>query len=162
MKNLYAHLFIHFFFASNLAFAQYPFGEINGFVRAANTGEMLSFVEVIIEGNGEIIEIETDFDGYFAVNGLRIGLYQVKFDYVGASSEIVENVLVKADKQTSINSTINTHGCGNLWQPTIVEYKAPLLKSDRIGTGKTFTKEEIQSMPIRNIEEIANLAANRL
>jgi len=72
MKNLYIFLFLQCCFCSNNILAQHAFGEIQGIVTDAQTSEALPFAEVIIEENGEIIEVQTDFDGYFAVNGLLL------------------------------------------------------------------------------------------
>ncbi len=157
MKNLYLLLFLQCCFVSNI-YAQYPFGEINGTVTDAESGETIPFVNLTIEGNGTIVETITDFSGSYSVKGLPTGLYSLNLSYVGCASKSIHNVLVKGGDNTSLDISLGCFCCV-LGGYEVIEYREPQLRKTP-NTNKTFTRKEIHAMPFRNTNDIAGMGTN--
>ena len=63
-------------------------GVIKGYVKDAESGEPLPFANVAVYKDGIMVGgTQTDFDGLFALKNLKPGKYDVKFRFVGYSSE---------------------------------------------------------------------------
>ena len=71
-------------------------GKISGKVIDGNTGEALPFVNVLVEGTTQ--GAASDIEGYFAIIGLRPGIYNVKASAIGYNSQTVQGVRVSIDR----------------------------------------------------------------
>ena len=62
----------------------YRLPDIHGLVTDAKTGELLPFVNIVIEKDNEMITgTHTNFDGYYQLSGLESGTYTLKLSSVG-------------------------------------------------------------------------------
>ena len=90
--------------------------------------------------------VATDFDGYYTLNNLEPGQYNVIVTYVGYDS-INTNATVMAEKTTKLdlafNKPKNRHLLGDI---VVHEYSKPLIDINNPGK-HTYTREEINNSP---------------
>lgn len=80
------------------------FGEIQGKVSDALTGEPIPFASVsYLLPTGEISGTQTDFDGYYSLKPLPKGKYKLTFSFVGYETQTVKKVVVKANEITQVD-----------------------------------------------------------
>ncbi len=133
-------------------------GEIQGKVTDPDLGEGLPFATVTVTVNGSLIGAQTDFDGFYSIKPLPPGSYDVSVQYVGYQTSLTEGVTVSADKVTFLDLDLVT-ASEMLDEIVVKEYKNPLMEADKTSTGKTVTREEITSLPTRNVSSIASTTA---
>ena len=80
-------------------------GKIAGKVTDSKTGEALPFVNIIIEGTN--LGAATDIDGNYVILNIPPGKYNVKAQYIGYQSVLVENVSVSIDLTTTVDFTLS-------------------------------------------------------
>jgi hypothetical protein len=121
-------------------------GKIAGRVTDGNTGEVLPFVKVIVEGTTQ--GVAPDIDGYFSIIGLHPGNYDVKASAIGYNAQTVESVFVSIDLTTDINFTLIETSVG-LKEEVIV-----------IATKSLVTKDFTSLTAIVGTDEISVLAGS--
>lgn len=134
------------------------FGEIQGRVTDAKTGEAVGFASVSLVVNGSTTGAQTDFDGFYSIKPLPAGSYDVKISFVGYQAQETRGVLVNTDKITYLDAKLSEES-QLLNVVEVKAYKVPLLQSDQTSTGNTVTKEDIQNMPTRSVNTIASQSA---
>ena len=77
-------------------------GKISGRAVDKTTKEGLPSVNVLIAGTS--LGGVTDIDGYYSIINVPAGRYEVKFRLVGYSTFATRDVLVTADKTTTVNA----------------------------------------------------------
>jgi len=123
---------------------------IQGRVVDAGNGEGLPFANVILEQDGEQkAGTTTDLDGYFEIEDLSAGVYDLLVLYVGFDNQRKEDLsigndsLVKLDFQMDgVRDDYHLHGCGG-----IVEYKIPLIDLKNTASGQTLLGSEVLRLP---------------
>ena len=85
-----------------LSFAQT--GKIAGLIIDKTTQETLIGVNVTIDGT--TTGATSDIDGKYEVVNLAPGSYKLIFSYIGYADKAVENVVVKADETTTVNTNL--------------------------------------------------------
>jgi outer membrane receptor protein involved in Fe transport len=95
-------------FIPHLVFAQN--GGVSGLVVDAETGETLIGVNVVLKEstNGTT----TDLDGRYQLSGMRPGLYDLSFSFIGYDRLTVTNVEVSAGKLTSLDVALEPEALG--------------------------------------------------
>ncbi len=149
-------LLLSFLAATSFAYAQT--GEIQGKVTDADTGEGIPFANVSLSVNGTLVGAQTDFEGFYTIKPLPPGQYEVKISYVGYQEQVIQDVLGEADKITFLDVKLQEQ-TEMLDIVKVVAYRVPLLKADETATGATVTKEQIQSLPTRDVQSIAGNTA---
>jgi len=74
---------------------------LKGSVVDTETGESLLGVNILIQNT--FLGAATDLDGNFIIVNVPVGTYNVKISMVGYKTQIIENVLVSADRVTSLD-----------------------------------------------------------
>ena len=95
-------IFIILFISTNLS-AQT--GSISGKVTDASNNEVLIGANVLVVGT--TTGASSDLDGYYSINGLAPGIYQIKISYISYQTKGVDNVVVKENQETKINVPLN-------------------------------------------------------
>lgn len=139
MKNKYKILFLLIFCCiTQASFAQ---NTISGFVLDDETKENLMFCTIaLFQGEKLIRGVETDLDGYYIIDDLADGEYQLHISYIGCESRIkkiqlpaLDNDLLENIHELSNSTTIDVI--------EIVAYK-PHIKSCVWRCGSTMTATE--------------------
>ncbi len=104
-KLIYFLTFTLFFFSflnnTHSVFAQT--GEIQGKVTDVESGEGIPFANVSTTIDGKLVGAQTDFDGFYTIEPLPIGEYEIKVSYVGYQKQIIQKVLIEAGKTTELS-----------------------------------------------------------
>lgn len=135
-------------------------GDISGKVTDEN-GEGVPFANVQIvdsKGAGTGRGSQTDFDGNYSIKPLTPGKYNLQFSYVGYAAQIVQGIVVNADKSTFIDAKLKP-ASQTLKEVEIVTYKVPLIDPGKTSSQNTVTSEEIATMSTKNISDIAATTA---
>ncbi|PHS62896.1 MAG: TonB-dependent receptor [Flavobacterium sp.] len=98
MNKLITLLFLTF---TTITFSQETGSIVGAITDKDYNNEPLAFANVLIKdtSNGVI----SDIDGLFEINNLAIGTYTVVFSFVGYETIEIENVIVEANKVTTVN-----------------------------------------------------------
>lgn len=86
--------------------AQTDFGDIQGKVTDAETGETVPFVDVRINVDGNLVGTTTDFEGVYNSGLIPIGVYSMTFSYLGYKTVVMEEVLVGRGETNHINAKL--------------------------------------------------------
>jgi len=140
------------------AFSQVGSGTLQGKITDAKTGEALPFVNIVVLLNGnQVAGRNTDFDGAYSIKPIEAGTYDVSISSVGFNSKRINGVKVNANKITFLDEKLDS-GI-QLDEAVVVEYVVPLIDKDGGSSGGTVTREEIGSMPARDVGSIATTVA---
>jgi uncharacterized surface anchored protein len=77
-------------------------GGVRGFIVDSDTGEILPLVTVKVFKEGKLVAgVDSDFDGFFQVNKLKPGSYELSFEYIGYQSQLLTIDHIEAGKMIS-------------------------------------------------------------
>jgi len=99
-------------FFSSFSFGQMNYGTIRGKVKDKN-GDPGMFVKIVVVDSKDssqnfVAGCQSDFDGYFQLNALKAGEYDLIFSSSEHDTLIVEDVLVQLERITFVdNVTMN-------------------------------------------------------
>jgi hypothetical protein len=137
------------------AFSQAGNGSIKGIVKDKSSGELLPFVNLVLEQNGaQKGGASTDFDGKYSFSSVAPGTYTLKVSFVGYKPYQLNGVLVKGSKMTPLNIDLES-GDVKLDEFIVVDYEVPLIDKDGGASGGTVTRDQLAKMPGRSAGAMA-------
>ena len=141
------------FFVATPAFAQS--GKISGRVMEADTGDPLPGVNVVVDGTTQ--GSTTDVDGYYSIINVRPGTYDVRASFVGFTPQVVEDVRVNIDltSEVDFNLTAETVGLDEV----VVAAEREVVKTDLSASRVDVTAEQIENLPVTDINRVVGLQA---
>jgi hypothetical protein len=153
-KKLLLLLFITF---STVAFAQQRPGSLKGKVTDKISGELLPFVNIVVNdaGGSYVAGGSTDLDGKYNINPIAPGTYTVIVSFVGYAEVKLEGVTISANYATLQDFKLQESS--EVLQEVVITYDAPLI--DKNKNSKVTTAEDIQNMAVRDITSVAGQAA---
>ena len=141
--------------SSSSVFGQVGQGTLQGKVKDKKTGELLPFVNIIIEQNGvQQGGASSDFDGNYKIASITPGTYTIKATFVGYSPLQMNGVIISSNKITFQDILLET-GDVQLDEFIVVDYAVPLIDKDGGASGATVTRDDIAKMPGRSATSIA-------
>ena len=130
-------------------------GKIVGTVTDGDFGGTLPGAQVLVE------ELRTGGlsrdDGTYQILNVRAGTYTLVFKYVGYADVRVENVVVEIDQTTRRDVTLRESVIEG--EEIIVTAEAPLIETNRTTTAATITGEQLDALPVVNLQEVIDLQA---
>ena len=132
-----------------------PTGKIAGRVVEANTGLGLPGVNVVIAGT--IQGGTTDADGYYHILNVKPGTYSVRASFIGFAPVTTENVRVVQDQTTTVNYSLREETL--LGEELVVVAERPLVEMDRTTTTAIIDAEQLEVLPVTNVNDAINLQA---
>ncbi len=117
-------------------------GTIQGRVLDDVTQESIVGANVIVEGISR--GAATGVDGEFYISDLSVGTYILRVDYIGYTSRSVSDIVVKSNRPTTVNISI---------QESVIELEAAVVVADYFVRGK----DTPASTQIQSSEEIRRL-----
>jgi len=143
------HFYLIFLFCIGLnGIAQSLRGTVTEYV----TGETIPTANVIVKIGQTIVDGGmTDFDGKYLISPLSPGTYNVEVSFVGYATKKIEGVVISPSKSTQLDVTLSEGG--QLLQEVVMEYKQPVIDSDR--KSYTITKQDVSAKPIRGVSGVA-------
>jgi len=76
-----------------------PVGNIQGVVTDGASGQALPYVSVIVLHSNPVIGTTTDSAGYFRLNNLPVGRYDIQSSFIGYQSAVYREILVTSGKE---------------------------------------------------------------
>ena len=153
MKKIY-FLSIIFLFNYSISFSGVT-GKISGKVIDKETKDALIGAHIQIEGT--TFGTVTDNGGDYFILNVPVGVYRIKFSYIGYSNVVIENVRVKADFTTNVNASLSVSSLE--FSEVVIEAKRDLIQRDATSTVAVIEATEIRALPIQNISQALSLNA---
>ena len=130
-------------------------GKLSGRVTDGKTGEGLPFVNIIIKSTNS--GAASDVEGYYSILNLRAGTYRVRYGSVGYQTKIIDNVTINSDRTTQIDITLNIEIIEG--EEVVVTAEKPLVDFNMTSSIATINKDDIDKLPVQDLNEIVNLQA---
>ena len=130
-------------------------GKIAGIVTEKETGNPLPGANVMLEGT--LLGAATDMQGNYNVLHVQPGTYDVRVSVIGYAQVIVQNVRVRIDQTTRVNVELVTEALVGEAVSVVAERK--VVKEDVSSSVTAVSAEEVQELPISNVEEVVGLQA---
>jgi len=157
-------ILIFILFLSALGHAQVTTSAMSGIVRS-NKGEALpgATVEIVHKPTGTKYFTTSDFDGGYAVQGLRPGgPYSVKVTYIGFKTTEITDINVGLGNNLTVNVKIEEDA--NALQEVVVTTKSSgNFNKGRTGASQQFSNREIAAVPVlgsRSVNAVTKYNAN--
>lgn len=126
-------------------------GRIAGTVTDADTGETLIGVNLIVQGTSR--GAATDFDGNYTIENLRAGEYNILVSYIGFESKLFTGIRVADGETTTLDVELNAAVLSTDEEIVVVGVR-PLLDVEQSSSGYTVSAEQIQSAPLRDVQDV--------
>jgi outer membrane receptor protein involved in Fe transport len=130
-------------------------GKIAGKITDASNKEPLIGASVIIQDTH--MGASTDVEGYYYINNVSPGTYTVAISSVGYKKALVKNVMVKIDLTTNID--LKLEPTIEVGKEVIIQAERPLVQKDLTSSSVTVSSDELQMMPVENVQQVINLQA---
>ncbi len=130
-------------------------GKITGRIIDPATGEGLPDANILILGT--VLGAATDGEGYYTILNVPPGVYTMQISYVGYQTTTIENITVNTDLTTTINHSLKEETLEG--EVIVITAEKPLIKKDLTASTMIMQSEEIQALPITEIEEAVALQA---
>ncbi|MBI4548626.1 MAG: TonB-dependent receptor [Ignavibacteriae bacterium] len=128
-------------------------GILEGRVVDKETKEPLIGVSVVIVGTAQ--GAATNSDGYFQVNNLEAGTYDVRFSNIGYQTLVYKKVVIRSDLRTKISIELFPSAV-ELGEVEITAER-PLIEKDITSTNFSINSAQVDKLPIRNVQEFITL-----
>ncbi len=131
-------------------------GKIVGTIKDDKSGETLPGVNVIIEGTS--LGAVTDMEGYYMINNVSPGVYNLRTALIGYQARITSNVRVSVDMTTTINVNLG-QTLVDVGEEVTVVAERPIVQRDKTSSLAAVGAAEIKSMPVREVADVLELQA---
>ncbi|MEP0545616.1 MAG: TonB-dependent receptor [Rhodothermales bacterium] len=126
-------------------------GRLVGTVTDSDTGESLPGVNVLVLGTSR--GAATNFDGEYAIEGLRAGDYTVQASFVGYETKQFTGIEVNTGGVTTLNielgeAVLETGG------EIVVIGERPLVDVEQSSSAYTVGRDEIAAAPVREVQAV--------
>ncbi len=153
MKKIVFILFLTASISSVLA--QIP-GKISGKVHDT-LGEALPGANIMV--NGTTIGASSDIDGNYAILNISPGTYTLTASFIGFQKFVISNIRVSAGLTTNLDFILSESSL-QLSETVVVTAKEQLIQKDALGKVATITQEELQTMPVENLNQVLATQSN--
>ncbi len=130
-------------------------GILEGNVKDKQSGEPLPGVNVVL--TGVQLGVATDTNGYYEIQNIWAGKYEVRFSLIGYRTHIIKNVIINPDLKTTLHVQLEETGL-ELEEITVVQEK-PLIQRDVTGTTFIVSGEELELLPVDRVTDLIGLKA---
>lgn len=130
-------------------------GKLTGKVIDKETKEPIIGANVVLLGTN--FGAAADIDGYFVINNITPGSYNVVVSSVGYNKVTIERVIIKIDLTTRLDVELTPTSI-NIGE-VVIQAKQPLITKDLTSTSSIVTSEDIKMMPVESIQQVINLQA---
>ncbi|MGE5683245.1 MAG: TonB-dependent receptor [Bacillota bacterium] len=131
-------------------------GKIMGKVVDKNTGEPVSFANIVVEGTS--LGAASDEEGKYVILNIPPGVYSVTASYIGYQKTTVKDVRVNVGFTSKLDIQL-TSGEITLGAIVVQGEKNPLIRQDLTNPTVAITSESIQVLPVDNISDVIKLQA---
>jgi outer membrane receptor protein involved in Fe transport len=106
---------------------------------------------------GTTLGAATDLEGYYSVINIPPGKYRVQFSFIGYQTLVVQEVLITTNTTTTLNAELaeETLTAGEV----VVTAQRPVVETNLTSSMATVTKEDIDKLPVQELNDVVNLQA---
>lgn len=130
-------------------------GKITGHVLNAGTKEPMPYVNVMIEGSS--MGAATDINGYYMIQDVPPGSYNLRASAVGFKTTVVEGVNVSIDLTTTIDIKMGESNI-TVGEQVVVARRPPITK-DLTASTAIIDASKISKLPVTEFQQVLNLQA---
>ncbi|MCF7740312.1 MAG: TonB-dependent receptor [Candidatus Marinimicrobia bacterium] len=130
-------------------------GKIAGTVTDAETGEPLSGVNIVVEGEG--LGAASDMEGYFSIINIPPGRYTIVATMIGYAKFRLTNVRVNIDLTTSIKIEMQREDIKG--EEIVVRAQRKIVKEDVSSSQVNVAADEIEDLPVHSVESAIGMRA---
>lgn len=138
----------------SVAFAQN--GRLAGTVTDAETGDPVPGATVVLAGTQQ--GAATDAEGQYSIIGIDPRTYDVRVSFVGYTTQVVEGVLVTADRTTTLDFELTTEVIQG--EEIVIEAEEPVVDRNQTTSRSLVTGEEISRLPATDLQDVVSRTAN--
>ncbi|MCW8848439.1 MAG: TonB-dependent receptor [Melioribacteraceae bacterium] len=131
-------------------------GKLSGKIVDRDTNEPIIGANILI--NDTFFGAAADIDGYFYINNIPPGEYNVSITAIGYRKTTVTNVQIRIDLTTNLDMELISEAI-ELGEEVVVVAEKPLVIKDLTSTKETVSAEDILMMPVEDIGAVVNLQA---
>jgi len=142
-------------FVSQIAFGGQT-GKLSGKIIDNETKEGVIGANIIVEGT--YLGAAADIDGYYFINNIPPGEYNVIVTAVGYRKTTIKNVKISIDLTTKVDVVLSSESV-QLGGEVVVVAQKPLIIKDLTSSASTVSSKDIEMMPVDNLQSIINLQA---
>ena len=128
--------------------------KIAGTITDSETGEELIGANVYIVETGQ--GASTDLSGEYVILNVNPGTYTLRISYVGYTTQIIQEVLVRTDLTTTINVELQPDAAMS-GDEVVVIADRPLIRVDETATRQSISGDDIKALPVQNFADVVNL-----
>jgi hypothetical protein len=140
--------------SSGSAFAQVS-GKVQGTVTDEDTGQPLVGAQVVVEGTN--LGNVTNEDGYYFINNVAVGIQSITAQYLGYQT-LSQEERILAGQTMTVDFTLSSEVIEQTGIVVEIE-REPLVARDNTISKSRFTVEEIQGLPVEDLDEVIELGA---
>ena len=129
-------------------------GKISGRIENQRKEPVLA-VTVFVEGTK--LGAYTNEQGQFTILNVPAGTYTVRLQRVGYEGKAIQGVVVSSDQTTPLNVVLNESAIQ--MQEVVVTAERPPVELGVTSSQVTLTEEEIQALPVQELNDVVNLQA---
>lgn len=130
-------------------------GKITGYIVDKETGEPLAGANVIVQNT--LLGASVDLNGRYTILDVPPGTYTVQISYVGYRSIIMNDVRVLIDQTTRLNADMEAESLE--MDAIVVVAQRDLLKPDVATSTVSVNTEELEVLPVSDVDGILNMQA---
>ncbi|RPJ24688.1 MAG: carboxypeptidase-like regulatory domain-containing protein, partial [Planctomycetaceae bacterium] len=129
-------------------------GKVSGRIENQRKEPVLA-VTVFLEGTK--LGANTNEQGQFTILNVPAGTYTVRLQRVGYEGKAIQGVVVSSDQTTPLNVVLNESAIQ--MQEVVVTAERPPVELGVTSSQVSLTEEEIQSLPVQELNDVVNLQA---
>ena len=129
-------------------------GKLSGTVEDMDNNALYG-ANIIIQGSS--LGTATDDKGSFYIINIPPGKYTVRFDIIGYTSLLVEDVTISVNKTTRLDVELEQTAVDG--QVVYVKASKMSTKKDQSGTVKNISEDQIKILPIKDVASIVSMQA---
>ncbi len=115
-------------------------------------------VEVVtVMVTGTRLGAYTDAGGRYTILNIPAGTYEVSFSRMGFAGKRIQNVVISADQTTTLDAALAETEVAA--EEVVVVAERPPVELGVTSTRTTLTTEQIESLPVQNLDDVVNLQA---
>jgi outer membrane receptor protein involved in Fe transport len=126
-------------------------GKLAGQVTDKNTGENLAGVNVEIKGT--YMGAASDVDGFYFINDINPGEYDVEVSIIGYKIQLVTGITIQPGETESLNFELEESILAFGEEIEVIGQK-PLLETDLTASQESFSSDDIGAKIVENVDEI--------
>jgi hypothetical protein len=132
---------------------------LKGVVTGKSDGYGLISANVFIKGTN--LGTSTDMDGNYNIKGVKPGVYNVEFTYLGYKKTLLTGIKLKAGEVKELNVEMESTSL-TIEKEVVIIGEKPLVDVEQSKTESIISSEKIEAAPVRDISGLLNSQAGIL